>query len=82
MGKAYADRRFVFHPEGKFSVVDEAGNLVDGPHFDGVWRWTKGRLEMTVRDDPAGPRSIRWRELADELGMKPAVWTRSTPDKY
>ncbi len=81
MGAAYADKRFVFHPEGKFSVVDEAGNLVEGPHFDGVWRWTRGRLEMTVRDDPAGLRSIGWRELAADLDMQPAVWTRSTPDK-
>ena len=82
MGEAYADRRFVFHPEGKFSVVDEAGNLVEGPHFEGGWRWTQGRLEMSVTDDPAGPRSIGWRELADQLGMKPTVWTPSTPDRY
>ena len=82
MGEAYADRRFVFHAEGKFSVVDEAGNLVEGPHFEGGWRWTRGRLEMTVTDDPAGPRSIGWRELANQLGMKPTVWTRSTPDRY
>ncbi len=82
MGEAYADRRFVFHPEGKFSVVDEAGTLVEGPHFDGTWRWTRGRLEMTVRDDPAGPRSIGWRELAADLDMQPTVWTRHTPDRY
>ena len=82
MGQAYADRRFVFHPEGKFSVVDEAGNLVEGPHFDGVWRWTRGMLEMTVRDDPAGPKTVRWRTLADQLGMTPTVWTQSTPDRY
>ncbi len=82
MGEAYADRRFVFHPEGKFSVVDEAGNLVEGPHFDGVWRWTRGMLEMTVRDDPAGPKTVPWRELADQLGMTPTVWTQSTPDRY
>ena len=81
MGEAYAGQRFVFHPEGKFSVVDEAGNLVEGPHFDGVWRWTKGHLEMTVRDDPAGPRSIGWRELASGLDMQPTVWTQSTPDR-
>ena len=81
MGEAYADKRFVFHPKGKFSVVDEAGNLVDGPHFDGVWRWTKGRLEMTVRDDPTGPRRVHWRTLAHRLGMKPAVWTPNTPDR-
>ncbi len=82
MGEAYADRRFVFHPEGKFSVVDEAGTLVSGPHFDGTWRWTRGRLEMTVRDDPAGPRSIGWRELAADLDMQPTVWTRFTRDRY
>jgi len=81
MGEAYADKRFVFHSEGKFSVVDRNGDLVEGPHFDGVWRWTKGRLEMTVRDDPAGPRSIGWRELASDLDMQPTVWTRSTPDR-
>ncbi|MCY4500061.1 MAG: hypothetical protein OXE57_00655 [Alphaproteobacteria bacterium] len=81
MGAAYADKRFVFHSEGKFSVVDRNGDLVEGPHFDGVWRWTKGRLEMTVRDDPAGPRSIGWRELASGLDMQPTVWTRSTPDR-
>ena len=82
MGEAYADRRFVFHAEGKFSVVDEAGNLVEGPHFEGGWRWTQGRLEITVTDDPAGARSIGWRELADQVGMKPRVWTLSTPDRY
>ena len=82
MGEAYADKRFVFHPEGKFSVVDEAGNLVEGPHFDGEWRWTRGTLEMAVREDPAGPRRVHWRTLAHRLGMKPAVWTPSTPDRY
>ena len=81
MGEAYADRRFVFHPEGKFSVVDKNGDLVEGPHFDGEWRWTQGRLEMTVTDDQAGRRSIGWRELAGQLGMKPSVWTPSTPDR-
>ena len=86
MDEAYADRRFVFHREGRspsrgrFSVVDEAGNLVEGPHFDGVWRWTRGRLEMTVRDDPAGPRSIGWRELASDLGIQLKVWSRFTPN--
>ncbi len=82
MGEAYSDKRFVFHPEGKFSVVDEAGNLVEGPHFDGTWRWTRGFLEMTVRDDPAGFQLIHWRSLAHQLGMKPTVWTPSTPDRY
>ena len=82
MGEAYADKRFVFHPKGTFSVVDEAGNQVDGPHSDGLWRWTKGRLEMTVSDDPTGPRRVHWRTLAHRLGMKPTVWTPSTPDKY
>ena len=81
MGEAYLDKRFVFHPEGRFSVVDADGNLVEGPHFDGVWRWTKGNLEMTVRDDPTGPRSVGWRILAAQLGMEPAVWTRHTPDR-
>ena len=69
MGEAYAEKRFVFHPEGRFSVVDEAGNLVEGPHFDGVWRWTKGHLEMTVRDDRS--YSINWRELAVD---PPKMW--------
>ncbi len=81
MGETYADKRFVFHAGGKFSVVDEAGNLVKGPHFDGVWRWTRGTLEMTVRDDPTGFRLTHWRTLAHQLGMKPTVWTPSTPDK-
>ena len=80
MGEAYADKRFVFHPKGKFSVVDEAGNLVEGPHFDGVWRWTKGRLEMTVRDDPTGPRRVHWRTLAHRLGMKPKIWSPYSRD--
>ncbi len=80
MGEAYADKRFVFHPEGKFSVVDEAGNLVPGPHFDGTWRWTRGELEMTVRDDPAGPRSIEWWELASDLDLQPKIWSRLTPN--
>lgn len=77
MGAAYADKRFVFHPQGEFSVVDEAGSLVSGPHFAGVWRWTRGRLEMAVRDDPVGPRGIGWRELARQLGKTPAVWKRT-----
>ena len=76
MGEAYADKRFVFHPEGKFSVVDEAGNLVEGPHFDGVWRWTKGHLEMTVRDDRS--HSINWRELA--VDPPPKMWSRFSRD--
>lgn len=84
MGEAYSDRRFVFHREGsspshgRFSVVDEAGNLVPGPHFDGEWRWTRGRMEMTVRDDPAGPRSVGWRELASDLDIELKVWSRFT----
>ena len=81
MGEAYADKRFVFHTEGKFSVVDLNGDLVEGPHFDGVWRWTRGTLEMTVRDDPAGPRVVHWRTLAHQLEMKPVVWTQHTPDR-
>ncbi len=81
MGEAYADKRFVFHPKGKVSVVDEAGNLVEGPHFAGTWAWTKGNLEMTVRNDPAGPKRVHWRILAAELGMKPVMWTKHTPDK-
>ena len=80
MGEAYSGKRFVFHPEGKFSVVDEAGNLVEGPHFDGTWLWTQGRLEMTVRDDPAGPRSVGWRELASDLDMQPKIWSRYSQD--
>ena len=80
MGEAYADKRFVFHPEGKFSVVDEAGDLVEGPHFDGTWRWTRGKLEMAVRDDPAGPRSIEWWELASDLDIQPKIWSRLTPN--
>ena len=80
MGEAYADKRFVFHSEGRFSVVDEAGNLVDGPHFDGVWRWTRGRLEMTVRDDPAGTRSVGWRELAGDVDTPPKMWSRYSRD--
>ncbi len=81
MGEAYADKRFVFHPKGKFSVVDEAGNLVEGPHFAGIWMWTRGTLEMTVTDDPAGPRVVHWRTLAHQLGMKPVVWTQHTSDR-
>ncbi len=77
MGEAYADKRFVFHPEGRFSVVDEAGNLVEGPHFDGVWRWTKGHLEMTVRDDRS--YSINWRELAVDVDP-PKMWSRFSRD--
>ncbi len=78
MGEAYADKRFVFHPEGRFSVVDEAGNLVEGPHFDGVWRWTKGHLEMTVRDDRS--YSINWRELAVDVDPPPKMWSRFSRD--
>ena len=81
MGEAYADKRFVFHPKGKVSVVDEAGNLVEGPHFAGTWAWTKGNLEMTVRNDPAGPKRVHWRILAAELGMNPVMWTKHTPDR-
>ncbi|MCY3671259.1 MAG: hypothetical protein OXH14_09285 [Alphaproteobacteria bacterium] len=80
MGEAYVDKRFVFHPEGKFSVVDEVGNLVEGPHFDGTWVWTRGRLEMTIRDDPAGPYSVGWRELASDLDMQPKIWSRYSRD--
>ena len=81
MGEAYADKRFVFHPKGKFSVVDEAGNLDQGPHFAGTWRWTRQALEMTVRNDPTGFRLVHWRTLAHQLGMKPVVWTQHTPDR-
>ncbi len=80
IGEAYADKRFVFSADGKFSVVDEAGNLVEGPHFDGTWVWTRGRLEMTVRDDPAAPRSVGWRELASDLSMQPKIWSRYSRD--
>ena len=56
--------------------LDEGGNLVEGRHFDGVWRWTKGHLEMTVRDDRS--YSINWRELA--IDPPPKIWSRYARD--
>ncbi len=54
--------------------LDEAGNLVEGLHFDGVWRWTKGHLEMAVRDDRS--YRINWRDLAPP----PKMWSRFSRD--
>ena len=80
MGEAYADRRFMFFPDGNVSVLDLDGELAPGPNFAGTWRWTKGNLELTIRGDPGGPRSIYWRALAFDLGFQPKVWTRFTPN--
>lgn len=70
MGEAYADKRFVFYGTGRLAVVDLAGDLI----VEGSWRWTGGRLEVAVDGDTAGARSVGWREFAEQLGKKPAVW--------
>ena len=81
MGEAYADSRFVFTGNGLLSVVDRQGELAAGEGFEGTWRWTQGRLEIRIAGD-GKPRSIAWQDLAAELGLTPAVWTPSTPDRH
>lgn len=74
MGKRYDGHRFLFH--------DKTLTIV-GPgetYLEGRWRWVKGRLEVTVGGDERNPGSIGWRDLARELGVRPAVWTPSTPN--
>lgn len=74
MGERYDGHRFLFH--------DKALTIV-GPgetYLEGRWRWTRGRLEVTVGGDERNPVSIGWRDLARELGVRPAVWTPSTPN--
>ena len=74
MGERYDGHRFLFH--------DKTLTIV-GPgetYLEGRWRWVKGRLEVTVGGDERNPVSIGWRDLARELGVRPAVWTPSTPN--
>ncbi len=74
MGERYSGHRFLFH--------DKTLTIV-GPgetYLDGRWRWSKGRLEVTVGGDERNPVSIGWRDLARDLGVQPLVWVPSTPN--
>ena len=72
MGEGYADRRFLFTGDGNLVVVDLDGNLAPNEGFEGTWRWTEGRLEVSVAGD-AKVHGVAWRELARELGIKPVM---------
>ena len=75
MGERYRGHRFLLH--------DKAVSIVtpDGDYRTGRWRWTQGRLQVTVDGEEAHARDIGWRELARELGVTPRIWTRSTPNR-
>ena len=74
MGERYAGYRFLFH--------DKTLTII-GPgeeYFTGRWRWTKGRLQVTVDGEEEHAQSIGWRELARALGVEPRIWTLATPN--
>ena len=75
MGKRYAGHRFLFHD--KTLTIVAPGDR----YLTGRWRWTKGRLQVTVDGEEAHARDIGWRELARELGVTPEIWTSSTPNR-
>ena len=75
MGERYADHRFLFH-DRTLTVVAPGET-----YLAGRWRWTKGRLQVTVDGEEQHAGSIAWRDLARELGVTPAVWTPGTPDR-
>ncbi len=72
MGERYAGHRFLFHDK-TLTVV-----LPGGDYRTGRWRWTKGRLQVTVDGEEQHAQSIRWPELARGLGVTPTVWTPNT----
>ena len=76
MGERYAGHRFLFHD--KTLTVTAPG----GEYLTGRWRWTKGRLQVTVDGEESHAQSIDWRDLARELGVKPRMWTAATPNTH
>jgi len=74
MGERYSGHRFLFHNK-TLTVV-----LPDGDHRTGRWRWTKGRLQVTVDGEEQHAGDIAWRDLARDLGLSPKVWTAGTPN--
>ena len=75
MGERYASHRFLFHDK-TLTIIAPGEN-----YLTGRWAWTKGRLVVRVEGDEENVNSIGWRELAGELGVQPALWTPSTPDR-
>jgi len=71
MGERYADHRFLFH-DRTLTVVAPGET-----YLTGRWRWTKGRLQVQVDGEEQHAGSIAWRDLANELGVTPTVWTRT-----
>ena len=76
MGERYAGHRFLFHDK-TLTVVAPGGE-----YLTGRWRWTKGRLQVTVDGEESHAQSIDWRDLARELGVKPRMWTAATPNTH
>ena len=74
MGERYADYRFLFHD--KTLTVIGPGEQ----YFTGRWRWTRGRLQVTVDGDEEHAQSIAWRDLAEDLGLELRMWTAATPN--
>ena len=74
MGERYRDYRFLFHD--KTLTIVAPGDQ----YFTGRWRWTKGRLQVTVDGEEQHAQSIDWRDLARELGVEPRMWTPATPN--
>ena len=71
MGKRFEGYRFLFHDK-TLTVVTPTGD-----YLTGGWTWSAGNLVVWVEGDKDGARSIGWRDLAHELGTKPAVVTRA-----
>ena len=74
MGERYAGHRFLFHDK-TLTVVAPGGE-----YLTGRWRWTKGRLQVTVDGEEQHAQSIDWRDLARDLGVTPRIWTPATPN--
>ena len=74
MGERYAGYRFLFHDK-TLTVIAPSDE-----YFTGRWRWTKGRLQVTVDGEEQHAQSIGWEELAQELGVEPRFWTLATPN--
>ena len=74
MGERYEGYRFLFHD--KTLTIVAPGD----EYFTGRWRWTKGRLQVTVDGEEQHARSIDWRDLARALGVTPTMWTPDMPN--
>ena len=75
MGRAYRGHLFEFHADKRVTATGP-----DASVSEGKWRWTRGRLEVSLAGDEDNAESIAWGKLAREMSHEPVIWTRSTPN--